>query len=202
MSDLKVLSVASEIFPLVKTGGLADVVGALPGALAREGVEVRTLVPAYPAILAKLADAATARDYDNLFGAPARVIAGKAAGLDLFAIDAPHLFDRPGNPYLGPDGLDWPDNARRFAALGRVAADIGRGAIDGYRPQVVHAHDWQAALAPAYLHYADGPRPGTAVTIHNIAFQGHYPVSIFGELGLPRARSRSTGSNISGASAI
>ena len=185
MSDLKVLSVASEIFPLIKTGGLADVVGALPGALARDGVEVRTLVPAYPAILAKLAGAAAARDYDHLFGAPARVIAGKAAGLDLFAIDAPHLFDRPGNPYLSPDGLDWPDNARRFAALGRVAADIGRGAIDGYRPEVVHAHDWQAALAPAYLHYADGPRPGTAVTIHNIAFQGHYPVSIFGELGLP-----------------
>ena len=73
--------------------------------------------PRYPAILAKLAGAATARDYDHLFGAPARVIAGKAAGLDLFAIDAPHLFDRPGNPYLGPDGLDWPDNARRFAAL-------------------------------------------------------------------------------------
>jgi len=185
MSDLKVLSVASEIFPLVKTGGLADVVGALPGALAREGVEVRTLVPAYPAVLAKLAGAATARDYDTLFGAPARVIAGRAAGLDLFAIDAPHLFGRPGNPYLGPDGLDWPDNARRFAALGRVAADIGRGAIDGYRPEVVHAHDWQAALAPAYLHYADRPRPGTAVTVHNMAFQGHFPVSIFGELGLP-----------------
>ncbi len=185
MSDLKVLSVASEIFPLVKTGGLADVVGALPGALAREGVEVRTLVPAYPAVLAKLAGAATAHDYDYLFGAPARVIAGRAAGLDLFAIDAPHLFGRPGNPYLGPDGLDWPDNARRFAALGRVAADIGRGAIDGYRPEVVHAHDWQAALAPAYLHYADRPRPGTAVTVHNMAFQGHFPVSIFGELGLP-----------------
>jgi starch synthase len=185
MSELKVLSVASEIFPLVKTGGLADVVGALPGALAREGVEIRTLVPAYPAVLAKLADATMAHDYDDLFGAPARVIAGKAAGLNLFAIDAPHLYDRPGNPYLGRDGLDWPDNARRFAALGRVAADIGRGAIDGYRPEVVHAHDWQAALAPAYLHYADGPRPGTAVTIHNIAFQGHFPVSIFGELGLP-----------------
>ena len=185
MSDLKVLSVASEIFPLIKTGGLADVVGALPGALAREGVEVRTLVPAYPAVLAKLADATVAHDYDHLFGAPARIIAGKAAGLNLFAIDAPHLYDRPGNPYLGRAGLDWPDNARRFAALGRVAADIGRGAIDGYRPEVVHAHDWQAALAPAYLHYADGPRPGTAVTIHNIAFQGHFPVSIFGELGLP-----------------
>jgi starch synthase len=185
MSGLKVLSVASEIFPLVKTGGLADVVGALPAALAREGVEIRTVVPAYPAILAKLANAQPAHAYDDLFGGPARVLAGKASGLDLFAIDAPHLYDRPGNPYLGPDGLNWPDNAQRFAALARVGADIGLGAVDAFRPQVVHAHDWQAALAAAYLYYADGPRPGTAITIHNIAFQGHFPSSIFGELGLP-----------------
>jgi starch synthase len=185
MSELKVLSVASEIFPLVKTGGLADVVGALPAALAREGVEIRTVVPAYPAILAKLTNAQPAHAYDDLFGGPARVLAGKASGLDLFAIDAPHLYDRPGNPYLGPDGLNWPDNAQRFAALARVGADIGLGAVDAFRPQVVHAHDWQAALATAYLYYADGPRPGTAITIHNIAFQGHFLSSIFGELGLP-----------------
>ena len=185
MSELKVLSVASEIFPLVKTGGLADVVGALPAALAREGVEIRTVVPGYPAILAKLTNAQPAHAYDDLFGGPARVLAGKASGLDLFAVDAPHLYDRPGNPYLGPDGLNWPDNAQRFAALARVGADIGLGAVDAFRPQVVHAHDWQAALAAAYLYYADGPRPGTAITIHNIAFQGHFPSSIFGELGLP-----------------
>ena len=185
MSELKVLSVASEIFPLLKTGGLADVAGALPGALARESVEMRTLVPAYPAVAAKLADVSTARHYPDLFGGAARLLAGKAAGLDLFALDAPHLFDRPGNPYLGPNGFDWPDNARRFAALGRVGADIGLGAIDAFRPQVVHAHDWQAALAPAYLHYASGPRPATVMTIHNIAFQGHFAASLFGELGLP-----------------
>jgi starch synthase len=185
MSELKVLSVASEIFPLIKTGGLADVVGALPAALAREGVEIRTVVPAYPSVLAKLANAPAAHAYDDLFGGPARVLAGKASGLDLFAIDAPHLYDRPGNPYLGPDGLNWPDNAQRFAALARVGADIGLGAIDAFRPQVVHAHDWQAALAPAYLTYAGVPRPGTVITIHNIAFQGHFPSSIFGELGLP-----------------
>jgi starch synthase len=185
MSELKVLSVASEIFPLVKTGGLADVAGALPGALAREGLEVRTLVPAYPAVKAKLAHAKTAREYGDLFGGSARVLAGRAADLDLFALDAPHLYQRPGNPYLGADGLDWPDNARRFAALARVGADIGLGAIAGFRPGVVHAHDWQAALAPAYLHFQDGPRPGTAITIHNLAFQGHFPVSVFGQLGLP-----------------
>jgi starch synthase len=185
MSGLKVLSVASEIFPLIKTGGLADVVGALPAALAREGVEIRTVVPAYPAVMAKLTEAETAHRYADLFGGQARVLAGEAAGLELFAIDAPHLYDRPGNPYLGPDGLNWPDNHRRFAALARVGADIGLGAFDAFRPQVVHAHDWQAALAPVYMHYAERPRPGTAITVHNMAFQGQFPDWIFGELGLP-----------------
>ena len=185
MSDLRVLSVASEIFPLVKTGGLADVAGALPRALASEGVEMRSLVPAYPAIKGKLADVTVARDYPNLFGGPARVLAGQAEGLELFAIDAPHLYDRPGNPYLGPDGLDWPDNARRFAALARVGADIGLGAVPAFEPEVVHAHDWQAALAPAYLRFAEGRRPASVVTIHNLAFQGHFPISVFWELRLP-----------------
>jgi starch synthase len=185
MNDLKVLSVASEIFPLVKTGGLADVAGALPRALASESIEMRSLVPAYLAIKRKLADVTIARDYRDLFGGPARVLAGRAEGLDLFAIDAPHLYDRPGNPYLGPDGLDWPDNARRFAALARVGADIGLGAVAAFEPEVVHAHDWQAALAPAYLRFAEGRRPGSVVTIHNLAFQGHFPLSVFWQLGLP-----------------
>src|ERR1700704_1167314 len=109
MSGVKVLSVASEVFPLIKTGGLADVAGALPAALAREDVEIRTLVPGYPDVMAKLVGAQSAPAYEDLFGGPARILSGKAAGLDLFAIDAPHLYDRPGNPYLGPNGLDWPD---------------------------------------------------------------------------------------------
>ena len=185
MTELRVLSVASEIFPLVKTGGLADVSGALPEALRREDIVVRTLVPAYPAIRDKLVEVSTASEYGDLFGGPARVLAGQAEDLDLFALDAPHLYDRPGNPYLGPDGLDWPDNARRFAALARVGADIGLGALGAFEPDVIHAHDWQAALAPAYLHFAGGRRPGSVVTIHNLAFQGHFPVSVFRELGLP-----------------
>ena len=89
--------------------------------------------------------------------APRALVAGKAAGLDLIVLDAPHLFDRPGNPYLGPDGKDWPDNWRRFAALSCAAADIGRGAVPSFTPAVLHPHDWQAALAPVYLRFAGAP---------------------------------------------
>jgi starch synthase len=184
---LSVLSVASEVFPLIKTGGLADVAGALPGALAIEGVMTRTLLPGYPVVMAKLVGVTVAHEYADLLGGPARLLAGKAAGLDLMTLDAPHLYNRPGNPYLGPDGRDWPDNSIRFAALGRVAADIGLGLLPDFVPKVVHAHDWQAALAPVYLSYSAKPRPGTLITIHNLAFQGHYPMSLFPALGLPDA---------------
>ena len=185
MSGMKVLSVASEVFPLVKTGGLADVAGALPGALVSEDVDVRTLIPAYPAVKDKLRDLESVHEYADLFGAPSRVLAGRTAGLDIFVLDAPHLFDRPGNPYLGPDGTDWPDNARRFAALARVGADIGLGAVGAFQPDVVHAHDWHAGLVPAYLRFSGRDAPGSMITVHNLAFQGHFPVSLFWELGLP-----------------
>jgi starch synthase len=182
--SLSVLSVASEIFPLVKTGGLADVTGALPGALAGEGVAVRTLVPGYPAVTARLEGEGEIRAYGDLFGGPARVMAGRAAGLDLLVLDAPHLFDRPGNPYVGPDGLDWPDNAFRFAALGRAGADLSLGTGD-WKPDLVHVHDWQAGLVPAYLHYDGAAAPPTVVTIHNLAFQGVFPADLLVPLGLP-----------------
>ena len=182
---MRVLSIASEAFPLIKTGGLADVAGALPLALPREGVEMRTLLPGYPAVMAKLAGAEAVHAYPALAGGPARVLAAKVAGLDLFVLDAPHLFNRPGNPYLGPDGRDWPDNAFRFAALARAGADLAKGAVANYVADVAHAHDWQAALAPVYLHYDGGARPATVLTIHNMAFQGHYYGLPLASLGLP-----------------
>ena len=144
MNGPAVLSVASEVFPLVKTGGLADVAGALPPALAAEGVAVRTLLPGYPAVLAALPAAETVHHWPLLNGGPARLLAARAAGLDLFVLDAPHLYDRPGNPYVGADGKDWPDNALRFGALGAVAAELGRGLLPAFAPDIVHAHDWQA----------------------------------------------------------
>ena len=107
----------------------------------------------------------------------------QAAGLDLFAIDAPHLYDWPGNPYLGPEWARWP-TMRSGLRRSRGRRDIGLGAIDAFRPQVVHAHDWQAALMPPISTMPTG-RDRTSITIHNMAFQGHFPMSIFGELGLP-----------------
>jgi len=185
MRKLRVLSVASEVFPFIKTGGLADVVGALPAALAREGISVRTLVPGYPGIIDALHDAETLHTFARLHGGPARLLASSARGLDLLVLDAPHLYARPGNPYSGPDGAEWPDNAFRFAALGACAAAIGRGTVASYLPHVVHAHDWQAGLAVALLHYGGKPRPRTVMTVHNLAFQGVFPAHLLGALGLP-----------------
>ena len=180
---MQVLSVTSELYPLIKTGGLADVTGALPGALKSHGVTMKTLVPGYPAVMAALENAQPAHTFKNLMGGPATLLAAKAKGLDVFVLDAPHLYNRPGNPYLGPDGKDWPDNPQRYAALSQVAADLARGVLCAYKADVLHVHDWQAALAPVYLHYTGGPK--TIITVHNIAFQGQFPAGYFNVLNLP-----------------
>jgi len=188
MTPLTVLAVASELFPLIKTGGLAAVAGALPLALAAEGIATTTLIPGYPAVLAALPDAVAVHTEPDLFGGPARLLRGQAAGLDLLALDAPNLFARPGNPYTGPDGQDWPDNALRFASLARMAAFLSQGGLAGFAPDILHAHDWQASLAIAYLQYLPTMRrPGTVITVHNLAFQGIFPAALLGTLGLPQA---------------
>ncbi len=184
---MRVLAVAAEVFPLVKTGGLADVVGALPAALKPHGVEMRVLVPGYPAVMEALAKPKTLKTYPKLFGGKASVVSGAAGGLDLIALDAPHLFDRPGNPYLGPNGVEWPDTWKRFAAFGSVAADFGLLRIAGFEPDVVHCHDWHAGLAPALMRFTDEAAAASVMTIHNLAFQGNFPASIFPSLGLPKA---------------
>jgi starch synthase len=181
---IRVLSVASEVYPLVKTGGLADVVGALPAALAHENVEVRTLIPGYRAVMPEVADAPIVREYGSLFGGTARLRAARVRGLDMLVLDAPHLYDRDGGPYADRRGQEYGDNAFRFAALCRVAADVGFMGAGGFVPDVVHGHDWQAGLAAAYLHYDGRPRPRTVMTVHNMAFQGQFPVTC-DSLGLP-----------------
>ncbi len=187
---LAVLSVASEAVPLVKTGGLADVAGALPNALAPHGVAVTTLLPGYPAVMKAIGRTRTLHSYDALLGEPARLVAGKLGGNPLIVLDAPDYFVRDGSPYADAAGKDWGDNWRRFAALGRAAADLAGGAVKRQRFDLLHAHDWQAAMGPAYLRFAPPPKAKpvpTVMTIHNMAFQGLFGPEIFAGLGLPRS---------------
>lgn len=190
---MKVLSVASECVPFVKTGGLADVVGALPGALAPFGVEMRVLLPGYPAMIAALPDEAEVHELPRLPGGKARLFVGQAAGIDVMVLDSPGLFDRPGNPYLGPDGKDWLDNHLRFGALGRLAASIAIEGVGGWQPDLAHLHDWQAGLTAAWLRLGRRRAPPSLLTIHNIAFQGLFPPEGVASLRLPRAGFNSEG---------
>ena len=188
---MRVLSIASECVPFVKTGGLADVVGALPGALAPFGVKMRVLLPGYPAVLAALDAPQEVMEDLTLFGGPSRVLSGRAAGIDLLVLEADHLFGRDGTPYLGPDDVDWPDNPERFAALSWIGARIARegladGPDRGWRPDLLHGHDWQAGFAPYYVARAGGHVP-SILTVHNIAFHGTAAAAKLGKLRLDPA---------------
>lgn len=186
---MKNLHVASEIFPLVKTGGLADVVAALPPALAKRGVDARILLPGFPGILAGMESLTPVCVIGPVFGAATvKLLSGRLpdSGLPAYVIDAPFLYRRPGNPYLGPDGKDWADNHRRFALLGWAAAHLASGELDaGWAPDVIHAHDWHAGLAAAYLRQNPVLDTSTIFTIHNMAFRGIFPMECHYELGLP-----------------
>ncbi len=181
---MRVLMVASECAPFVKTGGLADVVGALPAALGPCGVDAKVLLPAYPGLFPLLPDGREVARLDDLPGGPGRLVEVAAQGVGLLLLDAPQLFDRPGGPYLDEAGRDWPDNALRFGALANAAAQVAAGAVPGYVPDVLHAHDWQAGLVPVYLRMAGRERPRSVLTIHNIAFQGRYGRDMLGPLQL------------------
>lgn len=186
---IKVLSIASEAVPLVKTGGLADVAGALPAAVSPHDVEMTTFLPGYPAVMKALDRPRALHAWDSLLGEKARLLNGKIDGHPLLVLDAPAFFQRDGGPYSDADGRDWADNWRRFGAFGRAAADIAGGIVKARQFDVVHAHDWQAAMALAYMRFAS---PGSApplpsvMTIHNMAFQGFFGADKFAALGLPQ----------------
>ncbi len=186
---MRILHVAAEIYPLVKTGGLADVAAALPPALAERGLDTRILLPGLPGILHGVADLKPLIRIGPAFGAAIvtlRLGRLRDSGLPAYVIDAPFLYRRDGNPYLGPDGHDWGDNHRRFALLGWIAAHIAAGELDpDWEPDVVHAHDWHAGLAPAYIAQNPGLSTATVFTIHNLAFRGLFPLDCYADLCLP-----------------
>jgi starch synthase len=190
---MRVLHVCSEIYPLLKTGGLADVAGALPVAQLRAGVDARVLVPGFPALRAGVLKQEPVVEMAGAFGAGSiRLYRGVLpdSALAVYVLDAPDLYDRPGNPYADANNVAYEDNDRRFALLGWVAAQLAQGLDPAWRAQIVHAHDWHAALAPAYLKAAEqatGQRmAGSVQTVHNLAYQGNFPPHTFDQLRLPR----------------
>jgi len=183
---LSILFAASECFPLIKTGGLADVVGALPLALEKAGLEVTVFLPGFPKVLAGLQNTRTYAKLKTVAGQKRKLITGKTStGVSVIALDAPHLFGFDGNPYLDANGQDRIGNGEKFGAFSKIAAGIARGEIGRKSFDVLHAHDWQAGLSAAYLKASGETRVKTVLTIHNLAFQGLFPTSLLHGLALP-----------------
>lgn len=186
---MRILHVCSEYYPLLKTGGLADVIGALPQALNDLGADSRVLLPAFPAIwhgmkqaqkVDKVAELETFAGFVTLFYA-------ELNGVSLYLIDAPDLYERPGSPYHDAHQNAYGDNAIRFALLGYVACELAKGLDSYWRPEIVNAHDWHAGLACAYL--AHHGRPAKSVfTIHNLAYSGCFPKE-YHQAGMEQAKS-------------
>ncbi len=191
----RALFVTSEVAPLVKTGGLADVSASLPAALVALSCDLRLLLPGYPAIVSGVRERCRVARIEPFAGMPgATLLSGRINGnLRCLVVDCPELYGRAGNPYVDSVGADWSDNPLRFGLLSRVAALLCSAASPlAWRPDVLHCNDWQTGLAPAYLAFERNARlPETSVvasvfTVHNLAFGGAFDPALLPQLGLPR----------------
>lgn len=182
----RLLFVASEAYPLIKTGGLADIAGSLPEVLRQQGVDVRLLLPAYRQLLDGIDQSRTVAELE-LAGISLRILATvlPGTGVETWLLDHPSFAERPGNPYHGPDGRPWPDNADRFMLLSRLAAAIstGEAGLD-WRPDVLHCNDWHTGPAVALTHLQE-QRPLTLFTVHSLAHMGLFDRGTFERLQLP-----------------
>jgi starch synthase len=194
---IRVLHVAAELYPLLKTGGLADVLGALPLAQVELGADARVLLPGFPSVIDGLADLREVARLPAAFGVDdasiqfgtLRDAGGGVAGLGVYVVRADRFYRRDGNPYVDKAHRPYDDNMPRFALLGWSAAQLAGSADPAWSPAVVHAHDWHAALAPAYVQAAHetfgAPRLPSVVTVHNLAYQGLFPAHEWSALRLP-----------------
>jgi len=187
---MNILQVSAEYHPLLKTGGLADVTGALPQALRAHGCDVRVLLPGFPAVLAGLQEAAELLRFNAPWDAELRLLHGTLPGtpaVQAYVLEAPGLLDRPGNPYEDAHKQPYADNHRRFAALAWAAVQLAQGGDRRWTPQLVHGHDWHAGLVPACLLQAGGGQAllPSVFTVHNLAYQGLFDAALFPDLGLP-----------------
>lgn len=181
----KILFVSSEVHPLIKTGGLADVAGSLPISLAELGQEVRIIIPKYHALqLDQVVEFRCTLRINNL---DVNILETRLSGTDVLVwlVDHPAYYDVPGNPYTDEFGNSWENNAERFSLFCRVAVEISqnRAHLD-WKADIVHCNDWQSGLVPALL-TLEPHRPSTVFTIHNMAYQGMFPETTYHELNLP-----------------
>ncbi len=187
---LRVLQVAAEAAPLLKTGGLADVMGALPAALRGQGADVRLLLPGFASVLDSLSFSTDVTTVTPPWGGSSRLMAGRfdaLGGIEAYVIRDDAMFQRAGGPYADARGQPWADNHRRFALLSLAALRVSTGGDVGWQPQVAHGHDWHAGLMPSYLHHdAHARRAGvrSVFTVHNLAYQGLFDADAFSDLGL------------------
>jgi starch synthase len=187
---MKVLFATSEAYPLIKTGGLADVSGSLPAQIAQLGHKVKLVLPAYQAILDKVTKVSVVSQFE--VGAAGRILKARLLkvkvpelGVGVLLVDIPELFNRPGNPYLAPEGHDWWDNGERFGTFAKAVVEIAMDRVGlKWKADVVHANDWQTGLVPALL-TRETQRPRTLFTVHNMAYAGYFPKALFDALWLP-----------------
>lgn len=190
----RVLFITPEVYPICRTGGLGDVSAALPAELRKMGMDVRLLIPGYPQVLSGLKYKRKVLELNDLKQFPpatllsARLSVSAVASVPIFIIDCPGLYQREGSPYQDVSGRDWPDNALRFGLLSKIGAILASDASPlAWHPHIAHCNDWQSGLTPAYLHFHQGQKAATLMTIHNLAFQGNFPPGSVVQLGLPAA---------------
>ena len=195
-APLRVLFATSELTPLIKTGGLADVAAALTAELRSLGVDMRVLLPGYREVLAGVGSTRPVARLPAIGSFPAAELlaAEGAERQSLLLLKCPALFERDGGPYVNREGVDWPDNAVRFGLLSHTAALLSTPASPyEWRADILHCNDWQTALAPAYHFWRRSPRVPCLMTIHNLAFQGVFPELVLKDLALPRESFRVDG---------
>lgn len=189
MGRARVLLVASEAVPLMKTGGLADVISALAAELIARHVDATVLMPGYPAALDAAEDLRPIGPIleDLPGGGPGRLLLGTMpdVGVPVLLLETARFSARSGNPYVDENGDEYPDNALAFGDLAHAAARICAGRTMFPAPHVLHANDWHAGLAPLLLRAQGIAGVGSALTIHNLAFQGNMPIELAGALGVP-----------------
>lgn len=186
MSTYRVLFCVSEAYPLIKTGGLADVAGSLSRALYNLKHDVRLVMPAYRSVMAMLKSQPKRLYQTHFDGYSVGILQTTLPGsrVPVWLVDCPPLFDRPGSPYHDTQGISWADNDRRFTLFNKVIVQLANNqfAMD-WQPQLVHCHDWQTGLIPTLL-CEQSQRPATVFTIHNLAYQGLFDRQSFKQLGL------------------